>query len=130
MHLRMIYKYSFNRALHKLLVYVATAFLCFVVFALLLVSIFAWRFVRQGRTAVDACLNGGIEQAGMISIDTFGFEYEEAVDAFVQESSKMKEIRGTKSRCIPFEQEQEHVSDTCICCGKPAKTMVVWGIQY
>lgn len=94
MHLKMIYKYSFNRALHKLLVYVATAFLCFVVFALLLVSIFAWRFVRQGRTAVDACLNGGIEQAGMISIDTFGFEYEEAVDAFVQESSKMKEIRG------------------------------------
>ena len=43
---------------------------------------------------------------------------------------KMKEIRGTKSRCIPFENEQEHISDTCICCGKPAKTMVVWGIQY
>ena len=43
---------------------------------------------------------------------------------------KMKEIRGTKSRCIPFEKEQEHISDTCVCCGKPAKTMVVWGIQY
>ena len=43
---------------------------------------------------------------------------------------KMKEIRGTKSRCIPFEEEQEHISDTCVCCGKPAKTMVVWGIQY
>ena len=43
---------------------------------------------------------------------------------------KMKEIRGTKSRCIPFENEQEHISDTCVCCGKPAKTMVVWGIQY
>ncbi len=43
---------------------------------------------------------------------------------------KMKEIRGTKSRCIPFAEEQEHISDTCVCCGKPAKTMVVWGIQY
>ena len=43
---------------------------------------------------------------------------------------KMKEIRGTKSRCIPFEEEQEHISDTCVCCGKPAKHMVIWGIQY
>ena len=43
---------------------------------------------------------------------------------------KIKEIRGTKSRCIPFEHEQEHIADTCVCCGKPAKTMVVWGIQY
>lgn len=43
---------------------------------------------------------------------------------------KMKEIRGTKSRCIPFPEEQEHISDKCVCCGKPAKTMVVWGIQY
>lgn len=43
---------------------------------------------------------------------------------------KMKEIRGTKSRCIPFKEEQEHISDTCVCCGKPAKTMVIWGIQY
>ena len=43
---------------------------------------------------------------------------------------KVKEIRGTKSRCIPFAEEQEHISDTCVCCGKPAKTMVVWGIQY
>ena len=43
---------------------------------------------------------------------------------------KMKEIRGTKSRCIPFDEEQEHISDTCVCCGKPAKHMVVWGIQY
>lgn len=41
---------------------------------------------------------------------------------------KMKEIRGVKSRCIPF--EQEHISDTCIVCGKPAKHMLYWGIQY
>ena len=43
---------------------------------------------------------------------------------------KMKEIKGLKSRCIPFEDEQEHISDTCVCCGKKAKEMVVWGIQY
>ncbi len=41
---------------------------------------------------------------------------------------KVKEVTGAPSRCIPF--EQEHLSDTCVCCGKPAKTMVVWGRQY
>ncbi|NLM63532.1 MAG: hypothetical protein GX190_04405, partial [Mollicutes bacterium] len=39
-----------------------------------------------------------------------------------------KEIKGMKSRCIPFEQEQ--LDDKCICCGKKAKHMVIWGIQY
>ncbi len=41
---------------------------------------------------------------------------------------KVKEITGVGSRCIPFEQEQ--ISDTCICCGKPAKHMVCWGKAY
>ena len=41
---------------------------------------------------------------------------------------KIKEIRGTKSRCIPFEQEK--VDTKCVCCGKDAKDMVIWGIQY
>lgn len=41
---------------------------------------------------------------------------------------KIKEMTGAHSRCIPF--EQEHISDTCVCCGKPAKTMVTWGRQY
>lgn len=44
--------------------------------------------------------------------------------------NKIKEIHGIKSRCIPFDSEQEHISDVCVCCGKPAKKMVVWGIQY
>ena len=35
---------------------------------------------------------------------------------------------GVKSRCIPF--TEEHLSDVCVCCGKPAKHMVVWGRQY
>ena len=41
---------------------------------------------------------------------------------------KIKELTGAKSRCIPF--EQEHISETCVCCGKKAKHMVVWGRQY
>ena len=41
---------------------------------------------------------------------------------------KVKEVTGAPSRCIPF--EQEHISDTCVCCGKPATKMVVWGRQY
>lgn len=35
---------------------------------------------------------------------------------------------GVKSRCIPF--VEEHLSDVCVCCGKPAQHMVVWGRQY
>ena len=41
---------------------------------------------------------------------------------------KMKELAGVSSRCIPFAQEQ--VSDTCVCCGKPAKKMILWGVAY
>ncbi|MCI6266663.1 MAG: proline--tRNA ligase [Erysipelotrichaceae bacterium] len=48
----------------------------------------------------------------------------------VECENKIKEIKGIKSRCIPFKEEQEHISDVCVCCGKPAKKMVIWGIQY
>ena len=41
---------------------------------------------------------------------------------------KVKELTGVGSRCIPFEQED--ISDTCVCCGKPAKQMVYWGKAY
>ncbi|MBR3475508.1 MAG: proline--tRNA ligase [Oscillospiraceae bacterium] len=40
----------------------------------------------------------------------------------------MKEKAGMSSRCIPF--QQEHLADTCACCGKPAKTMIYWGVAY
>ncbi len=40
----------------------------------------------------------------------------------------VKEKTGVGSRCIPFEQEQ--LSDKCVCCGKPAKNMVYWGVAY
>ena len=41
---------------------------------------------------------------------------------------KIKEIRGCKSRCIPFSDEK--VGDKCVVCGKEAKELVIWGIQY
>ncbi len=41
---------------------------------------------------------------------------------------KIKELTGARSRCIPYEQEK--LSDTCVCCGKKAKHMVVWARQY
>jgi prolyl-tRNA synthetase len=41
---------------------------------------------------------------------------------------QIKEDTGATSRCMPFEQEE--LSGTCICCGKPAKKMVYWGKAY
>ncbi|ERI89660.1 proline--tRNA ligase [Clostridiales bacterium oral taxon 876 str. F0540] len=41
---------------------------------------------------------------------------------------KIKEEAAATSRCMPF--EQEHISDTCVCCGKPAKKLVYWGRAY
>ncbi len=41
---------------------------------------------------------------------------------------KVKELTGVGSRCIPF--EQKHLSDKCVCCGRPAKHMVCWAIAY
>ena len=41
---------------------------------------------------------------------------------------KMKEIKGLKSRCIL--ENEKLISDKCVVCGKPAKKLVVWGIQY
>ena len=46
----------------------------------------------------------------------------------VECEEKIKEMTGATSRCMPFEQEE--ISDKCVCCGKPAKHMVVWGRQY
>ncbi|MEE8705807.1 MAG: proline--tRNA ligase, partial [Oscillospiraceae bacterium] len=48
-------------------------------------------------------------------------------DAACEEKLK-DETGGVKSRCIPF--EEEHIADTCVCCGKPATHMVYWGRQY
>ncbi len=41
---------------------------------------------------------------------------------------KIKDLTGATSRCMPF--EQENLSDSCICCQKPAKKMVYWAKAY
>ncbi len=41
---------------------------------------------------------------------------------------KMKEIKGTKSRCII--ETKDYKDEVCVVCGKKAKHNVVWGIQY
>lgn len=41
---------------------------------------------------------------------------------------KIKEDTGATSRCMPFEQVE--LAKTCVCCGKPAKSMVYWGKAY
>ena len=33
------------------------------------------------------------------------------------------------SRCMPFENN-DPITDKCICCGKPAKHLVIWGKAY
>ena len=41
---------------------------------------------------------------------------------------KMKDEIGVTSRCMPLEQED--LGATCVCCGKPAKHMIIWGKAY
>lgn len=41
---------------------------------------------------------------------------------------EIKEKLAVTSRCMPFEQEE--ISGTCVCCGKPAKKLVYWGKAY
>ena len=70
------------------------------------------------------------------TLDEITKALEEKGDGFVKAmwcgdeacEDKVKELTGVGSRCIPFEQEQ--LSDVCVCCGKPAKHMVMWGKAY
>ena len=42
---------------------------------------------------------------------------------------KIKEETGATSRCMPF-NDQEQITETCVCCGKPAHKLVYWGKAY
>ena len=42
--------------------------------------------------------------------------------------ARMKEEAGVTSRCMPLEQERLY--DVCPICGKPAKSMIIWGKAY
>lgn len=41
---------------------------------------------------------------------------------------KIKDETGATSRCIPFDQPTE--MQKCICCAKPAESLVIWGKAY
>jgi prolyl-tRNA synthetase len=41
---------------------------------------------------------------------------------------EVKEKTGAGSRCMPIQQEK--IAETCVCCGKPATTLVYWGKAY
>lgn len=43
---------------------------------------------------------------------------------------KIKEDTGATARCIPFDDEHTRLADTCVCCGKPAEDLVIWGKAY
>lgn len=70
------------------------------------------------------------------TIDEMKQALEEKGDGFIHAmwceseecEEKVKEETGAGSRCIPFRQEA--VSDVCVCCGRPARTMVLWGKAY
>ena len=70
------------------------------------------------------------------SIDEISKALEQNGDGFIKAmwcgdeacEDKVKELTGAGSRCIPF--EQENINDKCVCCGEPAKHMVLWGNAY
>ena len=41
--------------------------------------------------------------------------------------TRIKEIKGCKSRCIT---DEPLITGKCVCCGRDAKHHVIWGIQY
>ncbi len=41
---------------------------------------------------------------------------------------KIKEDTTATSRCIPFGEKA--IADKCVCCGSPAKKLVIWGKSY
>ena len=91
--------------------------------------------VRRGMYE-KALANQNEKTYACTSIDEIKEMLEKNGDGFVKAmwcgeeacEDEVKALTGVGSRCIPFEQEE--LSDKCVCCGKPAKHMVVWGKAY
>jgi aspartokinase len=91
-------------------------------------------------TSLDYVASRGEHLNGIVLADYLGYEFIDAAEnkpgfikamwcGDVECEDKLKDTTGgVKSRCIPF--VEDHLSDKCVCCGKPAKHMVVWGRQY
>ena len=79
-----------------------------------------WKFSGQEILGMDEMNEKFNENLGFIKAMWCGDEAcEEEIKA---------QTGGATSRCIPEEEEQ--LSDVCICCGKPAKHMVYWSKAY
>ena len=91
--------------------------------------------VRDGMYA-KALANRERRTYDCTTIDEINQKITESGDGFVRAmwcgseecEDKVKELTGVGSRCIPF--EQKHLSDVCVCCGKPAVKMVYWAKAY
>ncbi|MCL2019554.1 MAG: proline--tRNA ligase [Oscillospiraceae bacterium] len=73
------------------------------------------------------------------NIDEMNTKLSENGDGFIKAmwcgeeacEDEVKEKTGAGSRCIPLNEEAEgHISDVCVCCGKPASCLVIWGKAY
>ena len=42
---------------------------------------------------------------------------------------KIKEDLSATARCMPF-KDNDPIDDKCVCCGRPAKKLVIWGKAY
>ena len=70
------------------------------------------------------------------TIEEISKALEEKGDGFIEAmwcgeeacEDEVKAQTGAGSRCIPFAQKK--LSDKCVCCGKPAQHMVLWGKAY
>ena len=74
---------------------------------------------RDGMIQTATDMNGMKNKKGFIKAMWCGSAVCEA---------ELKEQTGVTSRCIPFEKET--LSDVCVCCSKPAETLVYWGRAY
>ena len=85
------------------------------------------RFIRfiKAKLAND---NDETLQNQIGEFNTVRMNLDREMNAETQDEAKIKELTAAKSRCMPF--ESEHISDTCVCCGKPANKFVIWGRQY
>ena len=73
------------------------------------------------------CINGETQVVALSVMQNKTLVYQNRF-FFPRLDNKVKEVTGVGSRCIPL--EQKHHADTCVCCGKPAKHMVLWAKAY
>ena len=84
----------------------------------------------QGDTGVDESGNAKPLKSATLKFTLPGDvapQSQAAVLKAVEE--KLKADTGITTRCMPFE-DQERVSETCVCCGRKAQALVYWGKAY